>query len=811
MKTIFKNALLLLFTLNSAISQNVIAFWPFDEPENIYPSAVLNDHSDNDFPLILGLGATIVKGKFGNALDPSNPKEINFNRIAAINQKLYEKTNPLELIKFGLTKLDDESISWYNAYFSALMTTGEKHLRKKVNFKNPTKTDLNLGDFDWTIEFWLKPTKNINDYKTVFEIGAGKRTKTKNITALKLSKDNKNFIFYNSENKIQIKTSLTFDQWQHLTFTYDSKNKTLTHYINGKLISKINHVTIKPLPQAEESYMVIGRNGAWKEPLPGPIDELRISKGVIYTHDFDPPGSFSYIFKLPDTPQLKKGPKPLFAGDSTEIPIPIQNRKYLFIDDAILEKYENCQFVPNPPVKAEIVMTSIKGPFRKHLSVLEDDSNYIRLYTTVDDDRLAVWISKDGIHFEAPILPNGKYKNYTNIVLNENVGTGIVFIDPNAPPEEKWKYVSDYDGRGVYLYYSKDGLKFERYKEPIIPLPTGSQVNLFYDEQKGVYSAYLRTGYFRTETGSTERAYLYAESKNLIKPWDFKPLSESEFELMNSKLKSPALTPWYLDNGPLSPPGLSCEYPVVFSNIKNFDPDNTDIYIAKALKYPWAEDVYLAFPVVYFHYEKAQPLTRSILSSPQRKLGSGPLETQIAVSRDGIHWKRYPRPAYVGIGEHQGIDFKTAYIAYGMIKRGNEIWQYCFCEPHYHSPWVKYDDKRAVIRLIHKIDRFVSLDSPYDKIATAITKPLIFKGKKLTLNIDTDATGYAQVGFLDINGNPIPGFSIDECIYINGDFFCKEVEWLNKGTDISELEGKPVKIIFKMRGAKLFSFQFKEN
>lgn len=805
LKTLIAPILIISILNNISLSQKTIAFWPFDEPEGIYPSSVLNDLSNNDYPMVLGLGAIIVKGKFGNALDPSQERKLKQDWIIIPEFENEDK------IKFGLNSDDTLKLSWFNAYFSAFMTTAENHLRKKVRFANPTKTKLNLGNFDWTLEFWFKPIKKSKENGTVFEIGAGERGKTKFLTWLKLNINDSKFIFFNYPSKLElsIPTKLELNLWQHIVFIYDSKNKKLNHYVNGKLISSIHNIVLQPLPESENAYMIVGRNGVWKEPLQGPIDELRFSEGIVYKTEFLPPKeSFSYVFKLPDLVELKKGPELLLANKK-KIPVDIGNRKYLFIDDAILELMENCNFVVNPPKKAEIVMTDIKGPFRKHLTVIEDENGKIRLYTAVDDDRLAVWISDDGINFKAPDLPWGKYKSHNNIVLNEEVGTGVVFIDPNSPENERWKYISNYNNRAIFVYYSKDGLKFERYKQPVIPIPTGSQINIFYDNQKQVYSAYLRSDYYRTKTGSTERSYLYAETKNLIKPWNFKPLTEDEFKNLQSKLKSPALSPWYFDNGPLSPPGLSAEYPIVFTNIENFDPENTDIYIAKALKYPWAEDTYIAFPVVYFHYKDAPEKTRSILYSPERKLGSGPLETQLAVSRDGIHWRRYPRPAYVGIGEHLGIDFKTAYIAYGMIKRGNEIWQYCFCEPHYHSPWIKYDNKRAIIRLVQRIDGFVSLDSPYDKTAVAITKPIIFKGKKLILNVDTDATGYVQVGFLNINNTPINGFSVDNCIYINGDFIEKEVEWIDKGFDLSELEGKPVKLVFKMRGAKLYSFQFK--
>ena len=189
--------------------------------------------------------------------------------------------------------------------------------------------------------------------------------------------------------------------------------------------------------------------------------------------------------------------------------------------------------------------------------------------------------------------------------------------------------------------------------------------------------------------------------------------------------------------------------------------------------------------------------------------GSGPIESQLSVSRNGIDWKRYPRPAYVGIGRHEGRDVVTAYIAHGMVRRGEEIWQYYFGETQYHSAHnkAKDPDGRGVYRLVQRLDGFVSLDSPYDRELTVVTLPLVFEGNRLQLNIDTDAIGYAQVGFLDESGKAIEGFTIDDGLYINGDFIDGEVEWL-KGVDVSALAGKTVQVVLRMRGAKLYSMQF---
>ncbi len=84
---------------------------------------------------------------------------------------------------------------------------------------------------------------------------------------------------------------------------------------------------------------------------------------------------------------------------------------------------------------------------------------------------------------------------------------------------------------------------------------------------------------------------------------------------------------------------------------------------------------------------------------------------------------------------------------------------------------------------------------------------------------------------MDEHDNPIPGFTVDDCIYINGDFINEKVEWIQnreefgdvsigegespeilekvKTTkDVSPLEGKVVKLLFRMRATNLYSMQF---
>ncbi len=820
------------FSADLATAQKTTALWLFDEPQGLYPSHVMDDQSENDYPLVIGPGGMIVEGLFGNALEPiAQPPVILPEGEAG----------------FGLAPLPVpegrtiEPLNWMNANFCAFMTSGENHLRKEVGLPEVTQTKLNLGNFDWTVEFWYKSSNRSDTQGVVFEIGQGPRGENDLITSLSLNQAGDGFILYNAPAKRKIEISSDPSalepqeaRWHHFTFVYVSDRRILNHFVDGSLISTIPDVLLEALAEGEEDYMSIGRNGRWGNPLPGCIDELRFSEGVVYQDFFTPPESFAWPYNdVNKTVDLVKGPPLLFDKTvKTHNAINLGSRKHLFIDDAFIERMENITFVVNPPRKAERVIENIEGPFRKHLTIIEDEDGVIRLYNSIHDDFLAVRRSKDGINWENPDLGRGSYRGQKNIVLQEMVGgLGNPFIDPNGPPETRWKYISGYHRRGIYVYTSPDGYTWTRHKTSILPFRSGTQSCSFYDDQRQMYVGYHRTGIFSTPAGATCRGSVVTETKDLYHPIQFKPMTQEEYLHAADSLRLRQPLPWYLDNGPLTPGGFGLEFPHSFDP-EEMDPVGVDFYVTKAIKYPWAPDTYFAFPIAYFHYEADGPVTRQILMDPERMRGSGPIETQISVSRDGLNWKRYPRPAYVGNGLHQGWPVNQAYLAQGMVKRGDEIWQYYFGTEIYHSSYQRDESRRAVYRLVQRLDGFISADAPYDRYGTIITKPFIFKGSRLMLNIDTDALGYTQVGFLDERGQPIPGFSVDDCIYINGDFIATEVEWIKNtaefrgvsatteeelvsmadkvrsDTDVSELAGRIVRLVFRMRGTKLYALQF---
>jgi hypothetical protein len=244
------------------------------------------------------------------------------------------------------------------------------------------------------------------------------------------------------------------------------------------------------------------------------------------------------------------------------------------------------------------------------------------------------------------------------------------------------------------------------------------------------------------------------------------------------------------------------------------DPPGTDLYTNSVQKYALAPNVYLAFPTPYYHYDHP---ARAYLNQPTLQLGGktndGTIETQLAVSRDGKTWTRYRTP-YVPLYRHEELDLKICMVFPGMLYRETHIDQYFggYAFTHGDTQARRRLEGRAlggIFRLKQRIDGFVSADFAY-KGGCLTTEPLAFEGNRLTLNLNTSASGEARVAILSAEGEPLGGYRIEDCRVINGDYLAKVVTWKG-GHDVSALAGKPVRLRFEMRSTKLYAFQFQSS
>jgi len=95
-----------------------------------------------------------------------------------------------------------------------------------------------------------------------------------------------------------------------------------------------------------------------------------------------------------------------------------------------------------------------------------------------------------------------------------------------------------------------------------------------------------------------------------------------------------------------------------------------------------------------------------------------------------------------------------------------------------------------------------------DGCGQLLTKPLLFDGDRLHVNFTTCDGGSLRAELQDAEGNPIRGFTLGDCLPVSGDEIDQVLTW-NGRTDVVSLSGVPVRVLFQLEDADLFSFQFK--
>ena len=89
-----------------------------------------------------------------------------------------------------------------------------------------------------------------------------------------------------------------------------------------------------------------------------------------------------------------------------------------------------------------------------------------------------------------------------------------------------------------------------------------------------------------------------------------------------------------------------------------------------------------------------------------------------------------------------------------------------------------------------------------------VTRPLTFTGGELIINVATSAAGSVRVEIENEAGQPIEGYSIGDCPEIIGDQIDRVVVW-KRGSDVSQLAGRMVRLRFVMKDADLYSLRFR--
>ena len=485
-------------------------------------------------------------------------------------------------------------------------------------------------------------------------------------------------------------------------------------------------------------------------------------------------------------------------------PVEIGSQKQLFIDEKFIETKRGITLSLNPPVQKEpIDLPSAAAGFPY---VVEYEHQYF-MYT----HKRIVAISKDGVHWELPEAgkPGSKVPG-EGVFIDPKAADGYPFkalwgtssrwgtnlvpaITPVHEPGSKIK-----EEGALYLYRSKDGFNWEIIPKVAVPFICDTDNQVLYDPRLDRYVAYLRG--FPEQPGSPyqwKRVGVRTEITDLMQmPWPFRK-NESR---------------------PVGPLGcysyIYDEMEIVLAADEN-DPPHTDMYTPAVNFYPYAQDVYLAFPAMFRTYSSSQKNDRDFRGqTPQEGL----FETHLAISRDGKQFARFRTPYLKPgmISDRQGIngepDSGYGFMGIGMVRQGDYLYQYYWASRLTHidasvalERGIK-DVQDIVYRVVQRLDGFISVDAGSEG-GEFVTPPLIFSGNRLMLNANCGGLGEIWVELQAMDGTPIPGYSLSEAVSIDRNGTAQEIWWKN-GPDTSPLAGKPVRMRIKMRSAKLYAFQF---
>jgi len=178
------------------------------------------------------------------------------------------------------------------------------------------------------------------------------------------------------------------------------------------------------------------------------------------------------------------------------------------------------------------------------------------------------------------------------------------------------------------------------------------------------------------------------------------------------------------------------------------------------------------------------------------------VEPIFMVSRDGRRFLRYPE-ALIPIDAPEDRDGnRSNYMTSGMVmtpSRPGEISVYA-TEAYYAGPGSR------VRRFTFRTDGFVALHADAAE-AEFVTHPLTFTGDRLHVNVAAGDGPGLRVELQDEAGEPLPGFTLEECRPLVGDGLDAVVSWASAAR-LGDLAGRPVRLRFVGRDVDLFAIRF---
>ena len=82
-----------------------------------------------------------------------------------------------------------------------------------------------------------------------------------------------------------------------------------------------------------------------------------------------------------------------------------------------------------------------------------------------------------------------------------------------------------------------------------------------------------------------------------------------------------------------------------------------------------------------------------------------------------------------------------------------------------------------------------------------------FSGNRLVINFSTSGAGSLRVELQDEEGNPLPGYTLDDAVRHVGDAISHTVRW-KSGRDVGRFQSRMIRLQIIMLDADLYSLRF---
>jgi hypothetical protein len=440
----------------------------------------------------------------------------------------------------------------------------------------------------------------------------------------------------------------------------------------------------------------------------------------------------------PAGPVMKAGepmPVPYLAQPPAVIPIDVGRQ--LFMDDFLIESTTltrtfhlatphagNPVMKPDQPAEQE-GKAPMAMPFSDGVWFDPADRLFKMWYMAGYGRQTAYATSRDGLHWEKPALD---VKPGTNVVQKDARDSSTVWMDlEERDPERRfkmWRAHSEEKRFGLSLHFSADGIHWQ--PRALRTGSIGDRTTVFWNPFRKVWAYSIRHGW------GVPRARRYWEVKDLLAGPQWTQLIEA---------------PMWTGSDRLDPPRDDLQ-------------ETPQLYNLDAVAY---ESVMLGLFTIWRGDKNTPP------GRPK------PNSIFLGFSRDGYHWDRPDRHAFIPVSEKEG-DWNwgnVQSVGGGCLVVGDRLWFY-FSGRAGVSPAMRDGNGATGLAFLRR-DGFASIEAKADG-GVLTTRPLRFSGKHLFVNLAAPQ-GELRAEILDREGKVIAPFTLENSNPIRADKTSQPMTW----------------------------------